>query len=113
MERGTVHPAARPDMPIAAISRPGAVPGEDAMDVEYKLFGPHSGRLHVTLEDLPDWLLIYGSCFECRHIGLLNRTYLSRKLGADRRMKPAEARLRCTVCGNRHHNVFASAKPER
>ncbi|WP_136617088.1 MULTISPECIES: hypothetical protein [Mesorhizobium] len=70
-------------------------------------------HIRTTLGSLAEWYVLFGNCYACEHIGMIDRWELQRRLGRDTRIKALEVRLVCTKCGNRDHNGFCIAKQKR
>lgn len=75
----------------------------------------NSAKEHIrtTLGSLAEWYVLFGNCYSCDHIGLIDRWDLQGRLGKDCRIKSLESRLVCSKCGNRRFNGFCIAKQKR
>ena len=59
----------------------------------------------ICLEDVPEWFVLGGKCFLCDHQGAVDRWAVRRRWGDGFVRFAIDPRLRCTRCGNRHHNT--------
>lgn len=67
----------------------------------------------VRLEHLPQWWILGGACFICRHEAPVDRWHLERRYGKHALVHDLDHLLVCAKCQNRHHNRFVVTGKER
>ncbi len=66
----------------------------------------HKAYYAITFRDIPEDYILGGSCIVCTHTGPVNRFVIERRWSKDEDLRFVDEYLRCTACGNRHHNRF-------
>ena len=66
-----------------------------------------------TLDDIPEWIAIFGACPACMRGEQIFKSRLVRSFGKGALLVQIEKKLRCTRCGGRDGNRFALKKIPR
>lgn len=67
---------------------------------------PGKAYFDIRFSDVPDWYVMGGACMACTHKGPCDRWKVERRWGKDTKLRDVDRKLKCTGCGNRHHNRF-------
>ncbi|MBB4520456.1 UNVERIFIED_ORG: transposase [Rhizobium sophorae] len=66
-----------------------------------------------TLDDIPEWVAIFGACPACERGEQIYKSRLVRRFGKGALLVQIEKKLRCTKCGGCGANRFALKKIPR
>jgi hypothetical protein len=74
---------------------------------------PQAAAAEETLDKLPEWYVLVGTCPACRRSGPVERRDIIRVMGRQAVLSAVPARLRCKGCTNKAGNKLTVKKPPR